>query len=85
MRTKTKYEEQIISEIQGLPVSIQKKIARMVHVFKEEMTNHDEDEINATSRFLTACGTWKDKRTADEQINDIYNARKPRKEMETLK
>lgn len=85
MRTKTKYEEQIISEIQGLPISMQKKIARLVHVFKEEMTDIEENEKNATARFLSACGNWKDERTPEEQINDIYNARKSRKEMETLK
>jgi hypothetical protein len=85
MRTKTKYEEQIINEIKGLPVSLQKKIARMVQVFREEMTGDINDEKTATARFLSACGTWKDKRTVDEQINDIYKTRKSRKEMESLK
>jgi hypothetical protein len=85
MKLKTRYEEQIIHEIQGLPVSLQKKIARMVRVFREEMSTAIDDEKSATARFLSVCGSWKDKRSADEQINDIYIARKSRKEMEKLK
>ena len=85
MKVKTRYEEQIIQEIQGLPVSLQQTIARMVRVFRDEMSTAIDDEKIATSQFLSACGTWKDKRSADEQIKDIYNVRKSRKEQENLK
>jgi len=84
MKAKTRYEEQIIHEIQGLPVSLQKKIARMVRVFREEMSTAIDDEKNATIQFLSSCGTWKDKRSAEEQINDIYITRKSRKDQEKL-
>jgi hypothetical protein len=85
MKLKTRYEEQIIQEIQGLPVSLQKKIARMVRVFREEMSTAIDDEKTATLQFLSVCGTWKDRRSADEQINDIYVTRKSRNEPEKLK
>jgi hypothetical protein len=85
MKVKTRYEEQIIHELQGLPVSLQKKIARMVRVFREEMSTAIDDEKTATIQFLSSCGTWKDKRSADEQISDIYITRKSRKDQENLK
>jgi len=35
MKTKTIYEKQVINEMQGLPSSIQRKIVRIVRVFRE--------------------------------------------------
>lgn len=84
MVPKTKYEAQILQEIQGLPISMQKKIARMVRVFREEMVTFTDDEKKATEDFLAVCGEWKDNRTVDDQINDIYNSRKSRKKIEIL-
>ncbi len=84
MKTKTVYEKQIINEMHGLPESMQKKIVRIVRVFREEMTTAIEDEKKATARFLSLCGKWDDKKTAEEQINEIYKSRRSRRDIETL-
>lgn len=84
MKTKTIYEKQVINEMQGLPSSIQRKIVRIVRVFREEITGSIDDEKEATARFLSVCGTWKDKKTADEQIDNIYKTRRSRKKLEPL-
>ncbi|GMT50240.1 MAG: hypothetical protein IEMM0008_1779 [bacterium] len=39
-------------------------------------TNDDSLEMKATEKLLSICGTWEDERTVDEQIDDIYSARK---------
>ena len=80
MKTKTVYEKQIINEIQGLPASMQKKIVRIVRDFREEMTSAIEDEKKATARFLALCGSREDKKTAEEQINEIYKSRRSRRD-----
>ena len=84
MKTKTVYEKQIMNEIQGLPASIQKKIVRIVRIFREEMITAIEDEKKATARFLSLCGSWEDEKTAEEQINEIYKSRRSRKDIESL-
>ena len=84
MKRKTKYEKQILHEIQELPVFIQKKIARVVHVFKEEMAGMIGDEKIATEQFLSSCGRWEDKRTIEEQVGDVYTSRRSRSSIESL-
>ena len=37
MQTKTVYEEKILKEVQGLPVFQQERLARIVHLLKEEI------------------------------------------------
>ena len=76
MKTKTMYEEQILKEVQDLPQPEQKKMARIVRFLKKEIIRLNLDEKNATENFLSACGTWEDDRTVDEQIKDIYSSRK---------
>lgn len=39
-----------------------------------------EDEKKATARFLALCGSWEDKKTAEEQINEIYKSRRSRRD-----
>ena len=39
------------------------------------MISKSSEEV-ATNDFLSVCGTWEDKRSIDEQINDIYSSRK---------
>jgi hypothetical protein len=65
----------------GLPESMQKKIVRIVRVFREEMTTAIEDEKKAIARFLSLCGKWDDKKTAEEQINEIYKSRRSRRDI----
>jgi hypothetical protein len=39
MQTKTVYEEKILKEVQGLPVFQQERLARIVHLLKEEIVS----------------------------------------------
>ena len=39
MQAKTVYEEKILKEIQGLPVFQQERLARIVHLLKEEIVS----------------------------------------------
>ena len=76
MQPKTKHEKEILQEISGLPENLQIKLSRIVHFFKKEMIEDGISEVKATEDFLAVCGTWKDKRSAEEQINDICSNRK---------
>ena len=84
MQTKTKFEEEILKEIQGMPVSLQKKIAKIIHFFKQEIVDLVDDETRSTEQFLSVCGKWKDTRTVQEQIEYIYSTRRSRTKMERL-
>ena len=76
MQTKTKEEEEILKEIRDLPEIVQKKIFKIIHFFRSEIIISESSEETATEEFLSVCGTWEDKRSIDEQINDIYSSRK---------
>ena len=76
MHVKTIYEEKILKEIQNLSPPVQRKLAKIVRFFKEEIINPQLDKKNATCEFLSVCGKWEDDRTIDEQIKDIYSNRK---------
>lgn len=76
METKTKQEEEILKEIRYLPETVQKKMLKLIHFFRSEIIISESSEENATEEFLSVCGTWEDKRSIDEQINDIYSSRK---------
>jgi hypothetical protein len=76
MQTQTKYEEEILKEIQELPEIFQLKLARVLCFLKHEMIEERVSEAEATEEFLSVCGTWQDTRSVEEQIQDIYSARR---------
>lgn len=76
MQTKTKQEIKILKEVRDLPEMVQEKILKMIHFFRSEIMISESSEETATEDFLSVCGTWEDKRSIDEQINDIYSSRK---------
>ena len=76
MQTKTKQEEEILKEIRDLPEIVQKKILKIIHFFRSEIIISESSEETATEELLSVCGTWEDKRSIDEQINNIYSSRK---------
>ncbi len=39
---------------------------------------YSKDEKRLTDEFLSVCGTWLDDRTVEDQIRDIYRARRSR-------
>jgi len=74
-RTKTRQEVEILKEIRDLPEIVQEKILKIIHFFRSEIIISESLEETATDDFLSVCGTWEDKRSVDEQINDIYSSR----------
>ena len=84
MLTKTKHEEDILREISGLPENLQIKLARIIHFLKKEMMEDKFNENKATEEFLSVCGSWKDKRSIQDQINDISDMRKSTNRTENL-
>jgi hypothetical protein len=76
MQAKTKQEESILREIQGLPVMVQEKIIKIIHFLKSEIIENNYSEEKATNAFLSICGTWDDTRSVEDQIKDIYSSRK---------
>jgi hypothetical protein len=72
----TRYEKDLLSEIEGLPESAQAKLLKVVHFFKAEVISDRPDEKRATEEMLTACGQWEDDRTVDQQLEEIYSSRK---------
>ena len=76
MQTKTRQEVEILKEIRDLPEIVQEKILKIIHFFRSEIIISESLEETATDDFLSVCGTWEDKRSVDEQINDIYSSRK---------
>ncbi len=84
MQTKTKQEEEILEEIRALPEIIQEKILKIIQFFRSEIIISESLEETATDDFLSVCGTWEDKRSVDDQINDIYSSRKSTNRMEKV-
>ncbi len=76
MQTKTKQEEAILKEIRDLPEMLQEKIFKMIHFFRSEIIENRSSNEIATAEFLSVCGTWKDSRSVENQIEDIYSSRK---------
>ena len=84
MQTKTRQEVEILKEIRALPEIVQEKILKIIHFFRSEIIISESLEETATDDFLSVCGTWEDKRSVDEQINDIYSSRRSTNRMERL-
>lgn len=84
MQTKTKQEEAILKEIRDLPEILQEKIFKTIHFLRSEIIENRSSNENATAEFLSVCGKWKDSRTVEKQIDEIYSSRKSTKRSEKL-
>ncbi len=76
MQAKTKYEENILKDMQKLSDRDQERLFRIFHFIKLEIINSGLNEKQKTDEFLSVCGTWDDDRTVEKQIDDIYSMRK---------
>lgn len=84
MQTKTVYEEKVLREMQALPVTVQEKLARVIHFLRSEIIPAEFNEKKLTEEFLSVCGTWEDDRAIEEQIRDIYSSRKSANRVEKI-
>jgi len=76
MQTRTKYEEQILTEIRDLPEMVQEKMVKIIHFFRSDILENKLTKEKATEEFLSVCGTWEDDRSVENQIKGIYSSRK---------
>lgn len=74
MRIENKYEEMLLKEIRGIPKISQYRVLQMLRTFKVKKDNSNNLKI-LQSAGSGLCGIWKDKRDADEIIDDIRSAR----------
>ena len=79
MQTRTKYEEQILTEIRDLPELIQEKMVKVIHFFISDIIGNNvmkENEEKITNEFLSVCGTWEDNQSTEDQIKAVYSSRR---------
>ncbi len=72
----TAYEHKILNDMKKFTEKEQAKLSRIFHLIMQEMIIPQSDERRMTEEFLFVCGTWEDDRSPEEQIQDIYSARK---------
>ena len=74
MNTRTYYENLIFRNIKNMPDNYLPALYNFFNSFSDIFKIHDnnnQEKIKSTG----FCGVWKDKRSADEIIADIENAR----------
>jgi hypothetical protein len=75
MQVMTQFEKRIFQDVQGLPPALQEKIAHLVHLVRREFIPSNTMYKSETEAFLSICGKWKDARTVEEQLNELYASR----------
>ena len=69
-------KERLLKEIQGLPEPEILKILKLIHFFKEEILEKDKQKDEEIQLFWQSFGSWKDERSPEEIIREIYESRK---------
>ena len=75
MRTQTKYEEIILSEIRTLPPPVLPQAVKMLRSLREGVKSVARRKSAPDAERTGFCGVWKDDRSADEIIGDIVTHR----------
>lgn len=73
--SKNNYKQRLLDEIQGLSESELSKILKLIHFLKKEVLEIEEREEDL-KLFWESFGSWKDDRTPEEIIQEIYKSRK---------
>ena len=71
MKTQTKYEEIILTELRTLAMPVLPQVLKIVRSFKEGLTSVVKHKTDVANESTGLCGAWQDERTADEIITDI--------------
>jgi hypothetical protein len=69
-------KERLLKEIQGLPEPEILKILKLIQFFKEEILEKDKQKDEEIQLFWQSFGSWKDERSPEEIIREIYESRK---------
>ena len=75
MKTQTKYEEIILSEIRTMPPPVLSQAVKMLRLLKEGIKGTAKTRISGKDDKTGFCGAWNDARNADEIIFDIITHR----------
>jgi len=75
MKTQTKYEEIILSEIRSLPPPVLPQAVKMLRLLKEGVKSTAKAKGSGHELKTGFCGAWNDARHADEIIADIITHR----------
>jgi len=69
-------KERLLKEIQGLPEPEILEILKLIHFFKEEILEKEKQKDEEIQLFWQSFGSWKDERSPEEIIREIYESRK---------
>ena len=74
MQKKSKREEIIIEEIRQIPDEVMPEIINILRSFKKGLRTMSglKQQVTKNSGL---CGIWKDKRSANEIVKEIYDSR----------
>ena len=74
MSIESKNEEIILKEIRDMPLEVMPEIINILRSFKKRIKtiSTSKQQISKNSGL---CGIWKDTRSADEIIDQIYDSR----------
>ena len=74
MITKDDIKNKLIKEIDQLPEDTFESVYHIVHKLRLELTKKGHKK-NFSDKFLQTFGSWKDRRSTDQIMEEIYNAR----------
>lgn len=76
VKLKKEYMKRLLNEIQDFPAADMPKILKLIHFFKEEILVIAKRKDENLKLFWKSFGSWRDKRSAEEIIKEIYKSRK---------
>ena len=74
METNTEYEKMVLKEIRGIPDNVHSQVLKVLRSLKESISVVDTSK-KAKVVESGLCGIWKDDKSAEEIIKDIYRHR----------
>jgi hypothetical protein len=75
-KLRVNYEQNLLDELRDLPESELPKLLKLIHFLKEEILAIEKGGEADLLIFWESFGSWKDERSSDEIIKEIYESRK---------
>ena len=73
--SRTDYEQLVLNEIRNYPVDSLPKVLKMLNYFRNEIFNGNDPDEKSLRLFWKSFGSWKDERSAEDIIKEIYASR----------
>ena len=61
METTSKYEEQILNDVRGIPPYLLPKISKLIHFMKDEILSESEKTLLGKKKFISLEGIFQGK------------------------